>query len=91
MPRGSVKRLTSDIDLGRWLRGSDNLPAELSSQSLFGNDLPLEIEIGSGKGLFLATAAQAHPGHNYVGLPWSPVGGSIFGPTCWITSRRQSS
>jgi tRNA (guanine-N7-)-methyltransferase len=72
MPRGSVKRPKSDIDLGSWLRGSDNLPAQLSSQSLFGNDLPLEIEIGSGKGLFLATAAQAHPDHNYVGLEILP-------------------
>jgi tRNA (guanine-N7-)-methyltransferase len=35
---------------------------------VFGNDHPVELEVGSGKGLFLANAAQAEPGHNYVGI-----------------------
>jgi tRNA (guanine-N7-)-methyltransferase len=38
---------------------------------VFGNDHPVELEIGSGKGLFLANAAQAEPGHNYLGVELS--------------------
>ena len=36
--------------------------------ALFGNDQPVELEVGSGKGLFLANAAMANPGHNFVGV-----------------------
>ena len=36
--------------------------------TLFGNDHPVELEIGSGKGLFLANAARARPDHNYFGI-----------------------
>ena len=46
----------------------EQLPAVVSSQSLFGNDRPLELEIGSGKGLFMATASQADPHHNFLGV-----------------------
>jgi tRNA (guanine-N7-)-methyltransferase len=36
--------------------------------SLFGNDYPVELEIGSGKGLFLLNAATADPTHNFLGI-----------------------
>jgi tRNA (guanine-N7-)-methyltransferase len=36
--------------------------------SLFGNDHPVELEIGPGKGLFLANAATARPAHNFLGV-----------------------
>jgi tRNA (guanine-N7-)-methyltransferase len=35
---------------------------------LFGNDHPVELEIGSGKGLFLLNAASTAPGHNFLGV-----------------------
>jgi tRNA (guanine-N7-)-methyltransferase len=35
---------------------------------IFGNDRPVELEVGSGKGLFLANAAMANPGHNFLGI-----------------------
>jgi tRNA (guanine-N7-)-methyltransferase len=35
---------------------------------LFGNDHPVEVEIGSGKGLFLTNAAQRRPRHNFLGI-----------------------
>src|SRR5205823_8427837 len=44
--------------------GSD---VPLDWQELFGNDRPVEIEVGSGKGAFLVAAAQANPGTNYLG------------------------
>jgi tRNA (guanine-N7-)-methyltransferase len=40
----------------------------VSWPALFGNDHPVEIEVGFGKGLFLVTAGQANPGTNYFGI-----------------------
>ena len=34
----------------------------------FGNDNPIQLEIGMGKGLFLTTLAQENPNINYVGI-----------------------
>jgi tRNA (guanine-N7-)-methyltransferase len=35
---------------------------------LFGNDHPVEVEIGSGKGLFLISAAMQTPSRNFLGI-----------------------
>lgn len=35
---------------------------------LFGNDHPVELEVGSGKGLFLQNQATHHPDRNYLGI-----------------------
>ncbi|HQY89740.1 MAG TPA: hypothetical protein PK402_13895, partial [Tepidisphaeraceae bacterium] len=35
-------------------------------RELFGNDHPVEIEIGMGKGTFLAGQAKAHPERNFL-------------------------
>jgi tRNA (guanine-N7-)-methyltransferase len=40
----------------------------LDWRSVFGNDHPVEIEVGFGKGLFLLTAARANPDVNYLGI-----------------------
>jgi tRNA (guanine-N7-)-methyltransferase len=42
--------------------------APVSWPSIFGNDRPVELEVGSGKGLFLVNAATANPGHNFLGI-----------------------
>ena len=42
--------------------------APLRWPDVFGNDHPVEIEVGFGKGLFLITAAQACPGVNFLGV-----------------------
>ena len=42
--------------------------APLSWGAVFGNDRPVELEVGSGKGLFLANAGQARPEHNFLGI-----------------------
>src|SRR5580693_3124478 len=39
--------------------------------ALFGNDRPIELEIGSGKGLFLVNSALANPSHNFLGIELS--------------------
>jgi len=40
----------------------------LNWAALFGNDHPVEIEVGFGKGLFLLTSSQARPEINFVGI-----------------------
>lgn len=47
-------------------------PKYLDPQSFFAQPQPLEIEMGSGKGLFLMTAALAHPERNYLGIEVAP-------------------
>jgi tRNA (guanine-N7-)-methyltransferase len=38
---------------------------------IFGNDHPVELEIGAGKGTFLLAVALALPEHNYVGIEYA--------------------
>lgn len=68
MPRRQVRRPRTAVDLSFALCETDSLPEQLTSDSLFGNQLPLEIEVGSGKGLFLTTASGERPEHNFVGI-----------------------
>ena len=49
----------------------DTLHGKVHWQQLFGNDHPVELEIGTGKGTFLINAAQANPQTNYMGIEWA--------------------
>jgi tRNA (guanine-N7-)-methyltransferase len=40
----------------------------ITGPMIFGNDRPLEIEVGCGKGGFLVSAAEAQPDRNFLGL-----------------------
>jgi tRNA (guanine-N7-)-methyltransferase len=42
--------------------------SQIDPQSFFTRPAPLEIEMGSGKGLFLVNAAMAKPEHNFLGV-----------------------
>jgi tRNA (guanine-N7-)-methyltransferase len=44
---------------------------QLTWSSVFGNDHPVELEVGSGKGLFLQNAGTLRPAHNFVGVELS--------------------
>lgn len=68
MPRRSLRSLRAALPLDRYLSTVEELPPQLTSSSLFSNDAPLEIEVGSGKGLFMQTASAAEPGHNFLGI-----------------------
>ena len=46
----------------------EQLEPPISWPALFGDDRPVELEIGSGKGLFLSNAATTHPGRNFFGI-----------------------
>jgi len=43
----------------------------LSWREVFGNDHPIELEIGAGKGTFLLAIAEAKPEHNFIGIEWA--------------------
>ncbi len=68
MPRSPIRRPPEHLKFDRWLFDSDALPGTVNSESLFQNSAPLEIEVGSGKGLFLATTAAECPGTNFLGI-----------------------
>jgi tRNA (guanine-N7-)-methyltransferase len=56
---------------GRWgdrIRSDTTAPERIDWQQLYGNNNPVEIEVGFGKGLFLTTSGAAHPERNYFGI-----------------------
>ena len=46
----------------------DDIGDQLVWADFFGNDNPVEVDIGCGRGLFVFSAAEANPNRNYLGL-----------------------
>ena len=69
-----ARKIDPALEYAGWLVSVEQLIAPetvaeaWSPRVLFDRDAPLEIEMGSGKGLFLAAAAEARPEHNFLGL-----------------------
>lgn len=68
MPRRPLRKISPSLDLSRHLLVPDALPRPWDAVTLFGRQAPLEIEVGSGKGLFLSGAAAACPDHDFLGI-----------------------
>lgn len=68
MGRRALPKIDPTLDLSGHLLTVEELPSPWSVNELFGREAPLEIEVGSGKGLFLQNAAQRHPDHNFLGI-----------------------
>jgi tRNA (guanine-N7-)-methyltransferase len=68
MGRRALRKIDPAIDLTGHLRTVEQLPRPFSAEALFGRVAPLEVEIGSGKGLFLRTAAAARPEVDFLGI-----------------------
>lgn len=47
------------------------LPPDWNWLTLFGNDRPVELEVGVGKGTFLLNRARAHADRNFFGIEWA--------------------
>jgi tRNA (guanine-N7-)-methyltransferase len=59
------------LDLRPWFLTLDDLPpAPLDLAALFGNDHPVEVEVGSGRGLFLVNAGTNSPEVNFLGIEY---------------------
>ena len=68
MGRRALRKIDPGLDLSGYLKTFDQLPCTLDAESLFGRRAPLEIEVGSGKGLFLRNAAAARPDVDFLGI-----------------------
>jgi tRNA (guanine-N7-)-methyltransferase len=68
MPRRPPRKPPADLDLTGHLLRLEELAAPLDPVSLFAASLPVELEVGSGKGMFLAAATAANLGTNYLGI-----------------------
>jgi tRNA (guanine-N7-)-methyltransferase len=68
MGRRALRKIDPRIDLTDHLRTFDQLPRPWDAAALFGRNAPLEIEVGSGKGLFLRSAAAARPEIHFLGI-----------------------
>jgi tRNA (guanine-N7-)-methyltransferase len=68
MGRRALRKPDAEIDLSGTLLTFEQLPNPWDAAALFAREAPLEVEVGSGKGLFLASAGVAHPETNYLGI-----------------------
>ena len=68
MGRRTLSKIKPEVDLTRHFRLVAELPRPWDPAAVFGRAAPLELEIGSGKGLFLRSAAAAHPEIDYLGV-----------------------
>ncbi|AMV39582.1 tRNA (guanosine(46)-N7)-methyltransferase TrmB [Planctomyces sp. SH-PL62] len=65
-----MTRPRADLDVSSVLLDPQGFPGDepLRWAELFGDDRPVVLEIGSGKGLFLANAASKRPDHGFFGI-----------------------
>jgi tRNA (guanine-N7-)-methyltransferase len=68
MPRRALRKLDPTLDLSRHYFETDQLPRPFDQAALYSRVQPLEVEVGSGKGLFIAAAVQANSEHNFLGI-----------------------
>lgn len=68
MGRRALRKTDPGLDLSRYLWAFDQLPHPWDPAALFGRRGPLEVEVGSGKGLFLGQAAAQRPEVDFLGI-----------------------
>jgi len=68
MGRRALRKIDPALDLARHLLEIANLPPKLVASEQFGRSAPLEVEIGTGKGLFLTAACRTQPEHDFLGI-----------------------
>lgn len=67
MGRRALPKINKQVDLSGHLCFVEDLSEPFDPQSLFPKPQPLEIEIGSGKGLFVLQQSERHEDRNYLG------------------------
>jgi tRNA (guanine-N7-)-methyltransferase len=68
MGRRALRKIDPALDLSAHLKTFDELPRPWSVEALFGRPGPVEVDVGSGKGLFLRSAAAARPKTHFLGI-----------------------
>lgn len=67
MARPALRKIDPSLDLSGHLQVFEPRPGPWDVQTLFVRPAPLEIEVGSGKGMFLVAASAERPQHNFLG------------------------
>jgi len=60
----------AEVERAAYLVPPGRIEGLLDWESIFGNDRPVEVEVGCGKGRFLMERALAYPDRNLLGLDW---------------------
>jgi tRNA (guanine-N7-)-methyltransferase len=69
MGRRALRKIDPALDLSKHFREEDQLPAAFEPAAFFSDPaLPLEVEVGTGKGLFLSGATAGNTQHNFIGI-----------------------
>lgn len=68
MARRALRKIEPSLSLDHRLRAADELPSPWQPELMFGRQAPLEVEVGTGKGLFLASAAASAPDRDFLGV-----------------------
>jgi tRNA (guanine-N7-)-methyltransferase len=69
MGRRALPKIDPAIDVSRHLFEVPDLPERFDLAPYFAQpQSPLEVEVGSGKGLFMASASRAYPERNFLGV-----------------------
>ena len=68
MGRRALPKLNPTLDYSDYYDEIGRLPDAWEVSSLFTPDVPLEVELGSGKGLFITTASGVCPDRNFLGI-----------------------
>ena len=68
MGRRALPKVDAPADLSGHYLEAKSLPEPFAPEHVFGRAAPLQVEIGSGKGLFLTSAAPAMPEHDFLGI-----------------------
>src|SRR5579875_2275712 len=69
--RGIPMALRPNLQPGEFLLSLPDEAGRIALPELFGNDHPVELEIGSGKGTFLLAVAEAAPERNFIGIEYA--------------------
>lgn len=68
MGRRALRKIDPSLDLTRYLFEYEQLPAPFDLAEFCGDGAGVEVEVGSGKGLFLARIAAAIPERQFIGI-----------------------
>ena len=68
MGRRALRKIDPSLDLSKHLLEFAQLPQPWGTEAIFGRVAPLEVEVGSGKGLFLRNAARSRPDVDFLGI-----------------------
>lgn len=72
MGRRALRKIDPELDLSGYLLPFEGLPRPWDPVTVFDRVAPLEVEVGSGKGMFLCQASVENPAHDFLGIEIAP-------------------